>query len=98
MDELSVPQLSRMISTDFARASGCALSDETLGDLAVRIETGIHTALHHQRDALVAQCRARYELWTRTEQREGVPGSLRAEARARANEAAYLRDALRSSS
>ena len=98
MDELSVPLLSQMISTDFARASGRALSDEALGDLAVRIETGIRTALHHQRDALVAQCEARHELWTRTEQREGVPGSLRAEARARANEAAYLRDALRSSS
>jgi hypothetical protein len=98
MDELSVPLLSQMISTDFARVSGCPLSDETLRDLAVRIETGIRTALNHQREALVAQCEARCELWTRTEQGAGVPGNLRAEARARANEAAYLRDALRSSS
>jgi hypothetical protein len=98
MDELSVPLLARMISTDFARVSGSALSEEALRDLTVRIETGIRAALHHQRDVLVAQCEERCELWTRTEQREGVPGSLRAEARARANEAAYLRDALRSSS
>ncbi|BDG04209.1 hypothetical protein [Anaeromyxobacter oryzae] len=98
MDELSVPLLSRMISTDFARTSGRALSDETLTLLALRIETGIRTALNQQRDAFVARCDARCELWTRTEQRADAPGNLRAEARARANEAAYLRDALRSSS
>ena len=97
MDELSVPALSQMISTDFARVSGCDLSEETLRALAIRVETGIRTALNHQREAFVAQCEARCDLWTRTEQRADAPGTLRAEARARANEAAYLRDAVRSS-
>jgi len=98
IEELSQALLARMISTDFARACGCALTEEMLRDLANRIETGLRTAMRHQRDALVAQCDARAELWIRTEQRAGAPAVLRAEARARANEAAYLADALRGGS
>jgi len=95
MEALSLALLARMISTDFARACGCAPTDAMLGDLANRIETGLRTATRHQRDAFVAQCDARAELWIRTEQRAGAPAVLRAEARARGNEAAHLADALR---
>jgi len=93
MEALSLALLARMISTDFARACGCAPMEEMVRDLANRIETGLRTATRRQRDAFVAQCDARAELWTRTEQRAGAPEILRSEARARANEAAYLADA-----
>ena len=95
MEELSLAGLAQVISRDFARASGCRLTEEILRDLAHRIETGMRTALRHQRDAFVAQCDSRVELWTRTEQRPGIPEPLRSEARARGNEAAYLADAFR---
>jgi hypothetical protein len=84
-----------MIAKDFARVSSCALTEEMLRDLANRIETGLRTAVHHERKVFVAQCETRVELWTGTEQRAGVPGILRSEARARANEAAYLADTVR---
>ena len=97
MGDFSVPLLARVIAKDFAGASGLALSGGALQDLAHRIETGMRTAVHQQRELLVAQCDARVELWRRSEERAGAPESLRAEARARANEAAYLADVVRSS-
>jgi hypothetical protein len=95
MEELSLAVLAQMISRDFARTSRCALTEEMLRDLTHRIETGVRMAVHHEREALAAQCDARVELWIRSEQRAGAPDILRSEARARANEAAYLADAVR---
>ncbi len=98
MEPLSLPLLAQMIAADFRRASAAPLGDEMQRDLANRIETGLRTALQHQRDAFAAQCQARVELWTRTGERAGLPDAAGTEARARANEAAYLLDAVRASS
>ena len=98
MEALSLPLLAQMIAADFRRASGAPLAGDLLRDLANRIETGLRTALHHQREAFAAQCQARVELWARTGERAGLPDPARTEARARANEAAYLLDAVRASS
>jgi hypothetical protein len=65
------------------------------GDLAVRIETALRAVLGEEREACAALCEARRALWQATEEKPGSPASLRAEARARANEAAVLADAIR---
>jgi hypothetical protein len=50
--------------------------------------------MRHEREAHVELCVRRRELWERTADRAGTPAGLAAEARARANEAAYLADAI----
>lgn len=54
------------------------------------------TAVERERQRCAAICRRRAELWRRTRERPGAPAMLRDEARARANEAAYLADLLAS--
>jgi hypothetical protein len=51
--------------------------------------------VRHERDRCVSICRGRAELWRLTAARNPVAGALE-EARARANEAAYLADLLES--
>lgn len=60
-----------------------------------RIQIAMGAARKEERDRCVALCRTRVELWRTTAERATVP-IAREEARARANEAAYLADLLAS--
>ena len=95
MEEFSLGALARMISGDVVRAHP-ELGAAAVEELTQRVETGLRTAVRHERLACVAECERRKTLWTETEERASTPPSLRAEARFRANEAAVLADALRS--
>jgi hypothetical protein len=64
-------------------------------ELAISIETAPRTTMRIERSACVAECARRHDLWSSYEDRDDVPAALRGEARARANEAAHLADALR---
>jgi hypothetical protein len=72
----------------------------TAGDLAMRdrrvarIEAALRRAMRGEREACVALCLGRRALWERTESNLETSELLRAEARYRGNEAAYLADAL----
>ena len=57
------------------------------------METDEHL-MRRERDRCVQICRRRAELWRKTSATRGVPSGAREEARARANEAAYLADLL----
>jgi hypothetical protein len=64
-------------------------------ELAVLVETALRSASRQERESCAAVCDARRALWLGTEGDANAPAQLRAEARARANEAAYLADAIR---
>jgi len=95
MEDPSPAALARFVSDDFTRAHAPGVSGEMQRELAVRVETALRSAIRAERDACVAECARRHELWASYQDRTGVPSSLRGEARARANEAALLADALR---
>jgi len=52
--------------------------------------------VRRERERCVRICRRRAELWRNTSMRPSTPAGAREEARARANEAAYLADLLAS--
>jgi hypothetical protein len=60
------------------------------------VERAIREALAADRKAGASLCLEREALWVATEARPATPEHLRAEARSRANEAAYLADAIQS--
>lgn len=95
MNTLSSGALARLVAEDFRRAHPGPLDAAAVQDLAVRIELAVRSAVRDERDACAAECARRQQLWTATEERSETPAALRAEARARANEAAVLADALR---
>lgn len=95
MNALSPEAVARFAADDFRRAHPAAITAEMALELAVRIETALRAAILEERSACVAECTRRYELWAAYGERTGVPPQLEAEARARANEAALLADALR---
>jgi hypothetical protein len=72
----------------------------TGGDPAVRdprvarIEAALRRAMRAGREACVALCLRRQALWERTESNLETSELLRAEARYRGNEAAYLADTI----
>ena len=88
----SAAQLGRIVAADFVRTHRLAAS--LRDELAHVIQTALHTAMRYEREAHVELCAQRRELWERTADRSGTPAGLAAEARARANEAAYLADAI----
>ena len=94
MSDFSPGDLARMIVTDFGRAAGHAMSSAVALDLANRIETALRSAIRHERTACARLCEERFRLWESTAEREQTPAALRAEARSRSNEAAYLADAV----
>lgn len=59
------------------------------------IETALRKARRAEREACAALCEQRQALWERTENEPQTTEPMRAEARHRGNEAAYLADALR---
>jgi hypothetical protein len=95
MDDLSPAALARFVSDDFGREHAPGFTEEMRRELAIRIETVLKTAIRIERSACVAECVRRHDLWSSYEDRNQVPSALRGEARARANEAAHLADALR---
>jgi hypothetical protein len=95
MDDLSPAAIARFVSDDFGRAHAPGLTEEIRGELAVRIEMVLTTAIRNERSACAAECARRHDLWSSYEDRAESPSALRGEARARANEAAHLADALR---
>jgi hypothetical protein len=95
MEDLSPATLAQVVAEDFGRAHAVIVTDEVRSELAVRIETALRTSVRHERSACVELCTRRYDLWSAYEDRSGIPSDFRVEARARANEAAHLADALR---
>ena len=93
-DSFSAAKLSRIVADDFVRAH--RLSPSLRDELANVVQTALQTAIRHERQVHVWLCAGRRELWERTADRPGTPAGLAAEARARANEAAYLGDAIAS--
>jgi hypothetical protein len=92
--EMSIADLSSVVAKSFAAARPGTLTEEAVLDLAHRIETSLRTAVRLERTECADACAARAALWSSTADRDGTPASLRAEARARANEAQYLADAI----
>jgi len=96
--EMSTADLALIVAQAFAAARSGTLDEEAIRDLGHRIETALRTAVRLERAACEAACAARALLWSSTADRVATPASLRVEARARANEAQYLVDAIRARS
>lgn len=95
MEELTPAALASFVADDFRRLHAPAFTAEMRRELAIRIETVLRSAIRAERSACIAECARRQDLWSSYEGRDEVPAALRGEARARANEAALLADALR---
>jgi hypothetical protein len=96
MDDLAPEVLATIVAEKFGDSYGGIINAVMREDLARRIERALREALAADRNAVAALCLERQALWVATEARAGTTEPLRAEARSRANEAAYLADAIRS--
>lgn len=96
MEHLSPEVLATVVAENFGDAHGALIDAAMREDLARRVERALREAVLAGRQAAAATCLKRHELWLAAEGRPSTPEHLRAEARARANEAAYLADAIRS--
>jgi len=94
MEQLSPEILATVVAEKFGDAYGGIITSGMREDLARRVERALMEALAADRKAAAAVCLDRQALWETTEARIATPDHLRAEARARANEAAYLADAV----
>jgi hypothetical protein len=94
MEKLPPEVLARAAVEQVTAVHGALVTPELRRDLMRAIDRALRTAIHLEHDACVAVCRARHRLWEGTVDKPTTPEALRAEARARANEAAYLADAL----
>src|SRR5688500_6774419 len=94
MREMPSEILARAALEQVAAAHGAALTSEMRRDLILAIDKAVRTAVQIERDACVDLCQHRQRLWEVTGDKPTTPEALRPEARARANEAAYLADAL----
>jgi hypothetical protein len=94
MHEVPPEVLARAAVEQVAAAHGAALTSELRRDLILAIDKALRTAVQIERDACVDTCQHRRRLWEVTGDNPTTPEALRPEARARANEAAYLADAL----
>jgi hypothetical protein len=81
-------------AVDFRRGRESLISPGTARELASAIELALLTAVRAERRACAAECTRRAALWERTGERDGLAEKARYEAQCRANEAAYLADAL----
>ena len=95
MQTLSPEVLATLVVADFAGTHSAEISDTLRDDLLLRMETALRRAMRQERDACAALCSQRHMLWESTESRADASEMLQQEARFRANEAAYLADALR---
>lgn len=94
MEDLSPEVLATVVAEKFGDSYGGVINAVMREDLARRVERALQEALAAGRKATAALCRERQALWAATEARPTTPGPLRSEARSRANEAAYLADAI----
>jgi hypothetical protein len=96
MEDLSPEVLATVVAERFGDSYGGLVNAVMREDLARRVERAVREALVADRKAAAAICLQRQALWVATEARPSTPDPLRAEARSRANEAAYLADAIQS--
>jgi hypothetical protein len=96
MEDLSPEVLAIVVAERFGDAYGGIIDAAMRDDLAGRVERALREALVADRKVAAALCRERQALWVTTEGRPTSNDHLRAEARSRANEAAYLADAIES--
>jgi hypothetical protein len=96
MEDLSPEVLATIVAEKFGDSYGGVLNAVMREDLARRVERVIREALTADRKATAALCLERQSLWVATEAKPTTTEPLRAEARSRANEAAYLADAIQS--
>jgi hypothetical protein len=96
MEHLSPEVLATVVAEKFGDSYAGVINAGMREDLARRVERAIREALVAEGEAASAVCRERQALWVATESHPATPEHLRAEARARANEAAYLADAIQS--
>jgi predicted transcriptional regulator len=95
MEGLSPEVLATLVAAELAEAHRPVIDDAVRDELARRIETALRRVAREERAACVAVCGARQAMWEATENRSTIAEPLRAEARARSNEAAVIADALR---
>jgi hypothetical protein len=95
MESLSPEVLAAVVAAEIAEAHGPIIDDALRDELARRIETALRRMAREERVACAAVCAARQAMWEATENRSTIVEPLRAEARARSNEAAVIADALR---
>ena len=96
MEDLSPEVLATVVAEKFGDSYGGVINAMMREDLARRVERALREAVVADRKAAAALCLERQALWVATEARPTSPEPLRAEARSRANEAAYLADAIQS--
>jgi hypothetical protein len=96
MEDLSPEVLATVVAEKFGDSYGGVINAVMREDLARRVERALRETLVADRKAAAALCLQRQALWVATEARPVSPAHLRAEARSRANEAAYLADAIQS--
>lgn len=97
MEDLSPEVLATIVAETFGDSYGGVIDAAMREDLARRVERALRQALAADRKAAAAVCLERQALWASAEARPTTPEPLRVEARCRANEAAYLADALQAS-
>jgi hypothetical protein len=94
MGDFSPEVLATMVAEQFGDAYAGAVTPLMREDLARRLERALRDAALAARTGAAELCQQRHALWTATEAQSTTSDLLRAEARARANEAAYLSHAL----
>jgi hypothetical protein len=96
MEDHSPEVLATIVAETFGDSHGGVINAVMREDLARRVERALREAIAGDRKAVAALCLERQALWAAAEARPSTTEPLRAEARSRANEAAYLADAIQS--
>jgi hypothetical protein len=84
-----------VLAAELAERYPSAIDSAMRDHFAIRIEALLTNAMAAEREACAALCARRQALWEKTENSAATAEVMRAEARFRSNEAAYLSDALR---
>lgn len=95
MSAASATVVAGFVAHDFFKAHPELDSHALQQELAVLVETALRSTSREERESCASLCDSRRDLWMSTEGQPTTPAQLRVEARARANEAAYLADAIR---
>jgi hypothetical protein len=85
---------SLILSHEIIADIGVPVADALLSRISARIEEAVNQLVHRERERCVALCKKRASLWSNTTMATTPMG--REESRARANEATYIADAIRS--
>jgi hypothetical protein len=94
MEQLSIEVLAAVVAGELAAAHS-GIDDALRDEIAARVEASMRRLARQERDACAALCLQRQAMWEATEARSTIAEPLRHEARARANEAQVIADALR---